>query len=422
MKNIVCILGLYYPNPSPNGYCVKKIIYELKKKYNVTVISQNMENTQSFLNIDGVDVYFLTNWRSLLRNFSTFRYSHSENLINKILFKTMLTITRIIRGLLAVYKWPTSERWFIKKALNKLNELNEKKEIDILITISLPYEAHICGLEFKKKNKNVKWLTYTLDQFANSKTIYKFVIDKKARRQRNIISENEVYSNADMNIIMKCRETWFTSLSKSLEDKYESVSFPLLDPFPIQSKDVFQKDADKIHLLYSGAFYRQIRNPEYLLNLFTLINSERLVLHLFTRGDCDDIIDKYIKVSNGRIIKYNPVSIEDIHNAMQQADILINVGNTVEDTIPSKIYEYISSGKPIVNLFSHNLSYNDIFQQYPLYLALPQDMSQIAQNKELLLDFCIKNKGIVIDYKEVERLYLDSTPEYVAKIFEKYFI
>ena len=29
MKHIVFVLNKYYPNPSPNGYCVKKIINEL---------------------------------------------------------------------------------------------------------------------------------------------------------------------------------------------------------------------------------------------------------------------------------------------------------------------------------------------------------------------------------------------------------
>jgi glycosyltransferase involved in cell wall biosynthesis len=231
------------------------------------------------------------------------------------------------------------------------------------------------------------------------------------------MSEHEVYDTADMNIIMKCTEGWFKS---TFNDKYDMVSFPLLERFPSISKQVFAKDEGKIHLLFAGSFIRDLRNPDFLLKLFTSLNNEKLVLHLYARGNCENIINKYVGVSNGRIISHGIVSIDDIHDAMQQADILVNVGNTVEEQLQSKIYEYISTGKPIVNIYCNNLSYEDIFSRYPLYLGIQEDFNRIEALRDTLLEFCCACKNRLLKYEDVEAMYYDSTPKNVAEIFMKH--
>ena len=42
---------------------------------------------------------------------------------------------------------------------------------------------------------------------------------------------------------------------------------------------------------------------------------------------------------------------EDIIRIYQEADILVNIGNSIDNQMPSKIFEYISTGKPILNFY-----------------------------------------------------------------------
>lgn len=419
MKHIVFVLGHFYPDPSPNGYCVQKIINELKRDYIISVICTNSSNLSSDLSKD-MNIYYINNWRNKLRNFATRKYKVSKHKVLRKMYYSIIYLTRLFRGLLALYLWPTSEKWFINKAFKLLNDINAIKRIDTIVTVSIPYEAHISGLKFKKNNLNIKWLTYTLDRFSDNEALHKYALNKNALRKINIMSESEVHNLADMNFIIGNRRDWSESLPGVSNDKFRVLSFPLICPLEDLGKEIFNKKDDKIHLIFAGTFYKKIRNPEYLLKLFTNINSDKLVLHLFTRGDCEDIINKYVKISNGNIINHGIISIENIHTAMQQADILVNVGNTVTDQMPSKIYEYISSGKPIINFYSNNLSYNDIFKQYPFYLDIEQDFSRIQQKEREFLEFCLKNKGQKVDYKAIKNLYYESTPKYVSEIFEKY--
>ena len=38
---------------------------------------------------------------------------------------------------------------------------------------------------------------------------------------------------------------------------------------------------------------------------------------------------------------------------MSEADFLLNIGNSISSMVPSKIFEYISTGKPIISIYSN---------------------------------------------------------------------
>lgn len=421
MKHIVFVLGDFFPNPTANGYCVQKIIDQLKKKYKVTVICYNTNNSEPYLKVDGITLFRLTNWRNIIRNYATEKHDQSQNKLLRLFFKMIITMTRIIRVLISSVAWPTSEKWFIKKSLRVLKNLKGIEKIDAVVTVSIPFESHIVGLRYQNKYKNTKWITYTLDQFSDHKAIHKYVINKKKRNKLNVDYECKINNLADINFVTESRKKWCESIAGMKIEKVREISFPLMAPLTPSRTKTFNKDKNKIHLLYAGTFYKEIRNPEYFLNLFINVDNEKLVLHLFTKGDCEDIINKHVKLSDGKIINHGAVTVDKVHSALQQADILVNVGNVIQEQLPSKIYEYISAGKPIINLFSNNLSYENIYKDYPSYLQINQDDPNIEQNKMLFLNFCLTNKNRVFNYNELEKLYKVSTPEYIAGIFEAYF-
>lgn len=420
MNHIIFIVGEFFPNLSANGYCVKKIIDELKKTYKVSVICYKTDNSKDKLTVDGVDVYLLTNFRNNIRNIATSNMNRAQSKVGKVMNKAILSSIRIMRVIVSSYSWPTSEKWFINKAYQQLNKINEVNKVDAVITVSLPYEAHISGMKFKANHKNIQWITYTLDEFTENEALHRYEMSQSKKKEINLASEREIYNKADFNFISEPAREWFSTTLKVPENKFRVISFPLMDPLTPSQKEIIQKEKGKIHILYAGTFYKKIRNPEYLLKLFTSINNDQFVLHLFTKGDCEYIISKYQQLSNGRILSHGVVPLEDVHSAMKQADLLINVGNTVPSQLPSKIYELISSGKPIINLYYDNLSYKELFKDYPLLLQVLQDDTKFEENKSRFNDFCLENKDKNIAYNEVEKLYEDSTPSYITGLFEKH--
>lgn len=417
MKHIVFILGSFYPTPSANGICSKKIIDEIKKNNKVSVVCKSIDNGPQYIQSDGVDIYFVNNLRNKLWNYAIKKNSNDRNKILKLFYKFFIFLLRVIRLLCSMFFWPSSEKWFISKGLKELEKINSIKEIDAVVSVSLPYEAHVCAQRYKKHHPDIKWITYTLDPFTNSTSLHKFAILKKAKRKKNIESETSIYADADMNFISIALSTCQNTILKNYKNKIKFISFPLVSK--LESKVTARDfDKDKINLMFAGTFYKEIRNPTYLLKLFSSINNDKLILHLFSRGNCEEIIQHYTSISKN-IINHGSVSVQDIYNAMEQADILVNVGNSIADSFPSKLLEYISTGKPIINIYNENSSYSDVLSKYTYVLNILQDFNNIDSEKKNFLEFCIKNYNKRISFDEISRLYEESTPEYIAKLFNE---
>ncbi len=107
-------------------------------------------------------------------------------------------------------------------------------------------------------------------------------------------------------------------------------------------------DDGKIHFVFLGQFYREIRTPSFLLQTFRQL-PENYVLHI-VGGGCQDILDAYQEKMGGRLVLHGWVSKQEATQLMQKADFLVNVNNTIHNQLSSKLFEYIGTGKPIVNV------------------------------------------------------------------------
>ena len=247
---------------------------------------------------------------------------------------------------------PDNNRWFHKKALRKIEELNDVKPIDYLLTVSSPFSAHSAGRAFKQKHEKVKWITFTFDPLIHTSKVKKSFIFPKIKERWDIRQEMRVYKEANYNYVTEdvydnCNHLFNSSLQKT---------FSL--PFMIENgtgEAINYFNNNKINLIFAGRFYNDIRNPEYLLKTFISMNNSDMLLHLFITSDCEDLINRYVKMSNGNIILHKPVSVHLINKILNDADVLINVGNSIAAFKPSKIFEYISTGKPIVNFYQNNI-------------------------------------------------------------------
>lgn len=102
---------------------------------------------------------------------------------------------------------------------------------------------------------------------------------------------------------------------------------------------------------------------------------------------------------------------------MANADILINIGNSVPVHLPSKTLEYINTGKPFVNFYKFDecptLSYT---KRYPLCLNLSEQNEDIDAVAEQFIAFCLNSKGKQLAREFIESGFAESTPQYIAKI------
>jgi hypothetical protein len=107
---------------------------------------------------------------------------------------------------------------------------------------------------------------------------------------------------------------------------------------------------------------------------------------------------------------------EDLMQFIADADILINLGNSIPVHLPSKTLEYINTGKPIVNFYKLDdcptLQYTC---RYPLCLNLDEKKTDVCAAAEEFISFCLENKGKSLEQAWVQQNFSDSTPSIIAE-------
>ena len=129
-----------------------------------------------------------------------------------------------------------------------------------------------------------------------------------------------------------------------------------------------------------------------------------ITLHLFTFSDCDDLIDKYVSLSSGRIIRHAPVTTEQIPDILNQANILVSVGNSTTSFKPSKLFEYLATGKPILHINQSN-QHDEVLEKYPLCIQVyPGNISETDTALEIQ-QFCKAHVHKQLPWESVNTLF-----------------
>jgi hypothetical protein len=66
-----------------------------------------------------------------------------------------------------------------------------------------------------------------------------------------------------------------------------------------------------------------------------------------------------------------------VAQAMRESDVLVNIGNTSRNQLPSKVVEYAALGKPVINIAQiEGDSSTEFFGDYPKALSLMSDSDE----------------------------------------------
>lgn len=196
------------------------------------------------------------------------------------------------------------------------------------------------------------------------------------------------------------------------QDKYVAMNFPNIREHDVkgQSKIVFDKDY--YNIVFLGIIDDSYRSPESILNF---VLGSRLNIRLYFIGkNHSETVNKYKKLYPERIIVHEPVE-SDVANSIMCDDkvILLNIGNTYTNQLPSKVLDYISSGNPVINVVKHSPDCSrQVFDNYGNCF----EFLEYADNDIYKFDsFLVKCKGNRIPFEVIENLYREYTPENVAR-------
>lgn len=275
--------------------------------------------------------------------------------------------------------WPDAWCPFILPAWRRARQLAAERRPDALVTVSYPFSDHVVGLWLKQRDPGLPWLVDVGDPFAR----YGYVNNERLYRRLNDRAEARVLRLADYVSVTNRGALEHYTAAFGVDRDRIGVIAPVLSSTAGAGPAIGESDESTdpphrpVRLVYCGQLYRQIRNPQPLLNLLERLvqdppSGRSVELHLYGElSDCADLFEPVQSLRGRNLFLHGFVSRERALRAMQQADVLVNIGNATPHQVPSKIVEYIGTGKPILNLVtSPDDQTRELLERHPVALTI----------------------------------------------------
>lgn len=291
-----------------------------------------------------------------------------------------------------------------KKAVE---EVCSKETYDAVIAVSAPYYIMQAVAQ---ANIGYAKMALQLDPFTNN-----YTLSSRLKKRRKRI---EIRTCSRLSVLFAGDYLYDDLMTIISNEKGNIVPTPLpglvCDSMVDQSR-AFDSDGQKVNFLFVGQFYENIRNPHYLLELFSYLPSN-YYLHI-VGGGCDKEVEKYIPILGERLIRHGWVSKDEADAFIEQYDVLVNVNNTITNQLPSKLFEYISTGKPIVNLCKSDVCLSQPYMaKYENGVCVVEKQGFIDYNAKLIKSFVEKNLHVVLSKDEILNTFNENTDVSVAKL------
>ena len=279
-----------------------------------------------------------------------------------------------------------------------------RNNYDLCVTTLMPIEAVVAACDIRMGS--TRFAIYQLDPFWNNDDLPKAFEDDRRK------FEIELLTKCDFCITTPLIAEENSKFINQWINKYVVAEFPCLKE--IKSK---HSQNDIIHCVFLGTLYPDLRPPEKLIAVIAGIEQSNLVFDFYGKGQYLIKQSECYEEARNKIKLYGSVPSSVAEDRRSDADVLINIDNNSLALVPSKIFEYISTCKPIINFYfsekSKTLCY---LESYPLCLNL--NLNDSAKHNADLLELFIQNKlNMSIDFETIKSIYIKNTPDYVADQF-----
>lgn len=257
---------------------------------------------------------------------------------------------------------PDARKFWILPSVKFLKqELNEGK-YDAIITTGPPHSLHLIGLQLKNK-LNIKWIADFRDPWTQIGYHEKLKLNAKSRRKHEEL-EKQVLNSADHIIT-----TSFTTKEEFLFKTSKPVTVITNGYDSNATKGLIRNK--KFQLAHIGSFLSG-RNPEKLwLAIQQLLGENEKFRNLFQlrlAGKVSEEVMESIKKHNlGDFIKIEGyVNHSKALEMQKEATALLLIEIDSEETIgiiPGKLFEYMTSHKPILAIGPENWDANRIISE-----------------------------------------------------------
>lgn len=389
-----------YPVKSATSNCIMAVIHELQKN----------SIDADILNITGDDSLPKETMYGSIKIYSVFvgQYANVKMLLKKkkvLAFKVVLG--RILERLYNHNSNNPLQNRTIHTVLKKLEMIGDGYDA-FVAACSHVINGFVCNSYCTRNGK--KFILYQVDPIGTN------IAYKNLEVMKSL--ELQIYKNAKYIITtpILTKEKEEDPQYMGLREKIFSCEFPNIRNLTVRSDIPFKKTP--ITCFYSGRFYNGVRDCRFTLEVLRTIYDTGFQL-VFAGDGQEEIISEYRnKYFGDRLIHLGMISLSDSFNMMQKADILINIGNNVTNQVPSKLFDYFSTGKPIINFCkSKDCPTIPYIDKYGLGINIIEGEDSIERQALKVMQFIMDNYMKRIEFDEIKKKFQENTPEYVSRMF-----
>lgn len=321
---------------------------------------------------------------------------------------------------LSVFLYPFGDLFNYYRHYKACKKIMAGEKYDLIVAQCFIKQSLFSGVLLKKYGYANKLMVIFWDNIYG--LIPKRVIPKSFALRRQRKAENWVAKYADLLIslypIKQFHQEYGEIPNAIGKRKYlgiPAIVHPEKKEYTQYKKFILDK---KINFLYSGTLY-DVQHINYLIDLLNATKiADQINIILLTKGiSKEKVFDLKIKFKGSlQISDWIPLS--DLMNLYHDIDFFVSFPG-IPTAIRSKVYEYMSYGKPLILFYEKdNDVNNETFSHYPLCLSVDV-RKNIFDNTESIEQYIIQNNGNILPFEAIEIIYRTDSPSVYVDIIDE---
>lgn len=305
-------------------------------------------------------------------------------------------------------------KYRIKELEEHLLHLCETEKYDIIVGVAGCYEMAIAAKNIAVE-KSIPFVLYQVDPFSTN------IMYSQDTQEQRLAIEMELYRSAAKVFTTKIiLDEMLKRFSMESLGNVEVMEFPGVSVREEQT-EIEKRVNSKITCVFAGRVYAGVRNPTFAIEIFRHLPN---YIEFKLVGVTESELKKQFAIESlpENVECCGLLSVEEADKAIMSADVLINIGNIMKNQVPSKLFSYISTGKPIINICENpDCPSKGYLEKYPLALSIDINDGELDNNIVEVENFIRANCSKTCNLLEISKIYRTCTPKYCAMQMDKAF-
>lgn len=410
MKRIL-VLTLTYPEFSGSAtvLCTKRLIDCMAKQsdFEVHCLCTRLQGEASDEMINDVHVHRIkkTVWKRIYDS-----YRKRPEIQGKLLK---------IQKIIAAPLFPCRDFFMYRRYKEVAEVLQKTYKFDIVIAEHHGYNTLMTGCYLKEKYPSIKYYPILWDPIlGQSKPTF---LPETFVDRRILQCENQVNKAADNVFSIQAAKAIYSAQNDTAKGKRIYYDIPaILSPEPeVTTEYLSLIDKDAINITFSGLLGIPNRDPSYFIHTLNQTSiAERINLLFFSKGIAIAEQKRLCASFKGRIVFHEYIPLNELYTIYRHSDYLLNISHVNANMTPSKIFEYMSYGKPIISTFStEGDAAKRYLDKYPESLVINQNDTD-NYNISRIENF-LTSKHDIVEFARVQELFPLNTPRRFVDIIRE---